>query len=216
MSFIPRVADISHWTDVEDLNETAKVGVWGIICKCTEGTNYVDPSYKTNRQKALDAGLLWGAYHFNNGADPHEQFDHFMSHAQVDDKTLMALDYEHNDASRSASNMSPDQMVEFLRYGEKTLGRKLVIYSGNYLKEAMPKLSKEDRVYVCQHRLWLAQYSSVAHLPIGFEKWWLHQYTGDGFGPTPHFVPGLGGEGDGLDLNRYEDDKNQLTLEWAS
>lgn len=216
MAFVPRIVDVSHWTDIDDLAETAEAGIWGIIAKATQGTYRIDPKYKRFKEETLANGMLFGAYHFNTGENPKKQVDFFLDVVKPDDKTLMALDYEKNEASRTATNMKPHQMVEFLRYGEEKLGRKMVIYSGNYLKEAIVKLPKEDRLYVCQHRLWLAHYSSKPKLPIGFERYWIHQYTGDGLGPEPHSVPGLGGEAGGLDLNVYDGTREQLIAEWAS
>lgn len=46
--------------------------------KVTQGTNYADPTYSTHRDKALAAGVLWGAYHFGTGADGVEQADFFL------------------------------------------------------------------------------------------------------------------------------------------
>jgi len=215
MNLIPRIADISHHTDVHDFHATANAGVWGIICKCTQGTSYIDKKYPLFRKQVLDAGMLWGAYHFNSGSNPETQVDFFIKHAQPDATTLMALDFEHNDASSSASNMTPDQMVRFLHYAENKLGRKLIIYSGNYLKEGIKRLNATDRTYVCQHKLWLAQYGSHANPPIGFMKYFMWQYTGDGLGPHPHFVPGIH-EGSGLDLNVYDGTREELTAEWAT
>lgn len=207
---VPRVVDISHYTKVSDMHKTAAAGIWGIICKTTQGTSIIDNSYVVNKKKTLDAGMLWGAYHFATNADPQKQLNFFLAHAQIDDNTLPCLDFEPN----QSGEMSGKQMVEFLHLGEKKLGRKFVIYSGNLIKEIIGDLSHEDQLYVCQHKLWLAQYASHATLPKGFKKYFLWQYTGDGAGPSPHSVPGLGGEGAGLDLNVYDGTKEELTAEW--
>src|SRR3990172_12463691 len=196
MVLVPRVVDISHWTTVNNLQKTKEAGIWGIICKATQGTSFIDDSYNRNREKTKKAGLLWGAYHFPTNDDVEEQLNHFLQVAQADDKTLMSLDYESNP---SGSSMSIENMVEFLVLAEKKLGRKLVIYSGNFLKEQIEDLSAADQLYVASHKLWLAHYSTRPTVPDGFEKYWIWQYTGDGLGPEPHSVPGLGGEAGGLD-----------------
>jgi len=208
---IPRVVDISHYTTVTDLKKTAAAGIWGIIAKCTQGTNNTDKTYLVNKKKTLDAGMLFGAYHFGEDDDPEEQLNNFLQHAQIDNKTLPCLDYE----DYPNSQMTPSQMVKFLRLGEQKVGRKFVIYSGNRLREDITKLSHDDQAYVCSHPLWHAQYSSRVTLPKGFTKYFLWQYTGDNVGPKPHSVPGLGGEA-GLDLNVYDGTRDELISEWVA
>jgi len=209
---VPRVVDISHYTTVSNFKKTANAGIWGIICKCTQGISMVDGTYLANRDKVWDAGMLWGAYHFATGHDPKKQVDHFLAHAAVDDRTLPCLDFEKNP---SGTSMNAEQMLEFLSYGERKIGRKFCIYSGNFLKEQLDDLSVADQLYICDHKLWLAQYSSLFKLPTGFTKYFLWQYTGDGMGPEPHTIPGLGGETGGLDLNVYDGTREQLIAEWT-
>jgi lysozyme len=205
--FVPRVVDVSHYSSITDLRKTAAAGIYGVICKCTQGTSNVDASYDDTRQKTLDAGMLFGAYHFGTDEDINEQLHHFLEHAKLDSSTLPCLDFEDY-----SSQMSAHQMVEFLRVGEKEVGRKFVIYSGNTLKEAVDELSEADLAYVCSHKLWLADYSN-SKLPKGFTKYWLWQYTGDGMGPGPHSVPGIAGNQQ--DLNVYDGTKEQLTADWV-
>ncbi len=206
---IPRVVDTSHYTTVTNLKKTAAAGIWGVITKCTQGTHIIDGSYHSIRNQTLDAGMLFGAYAFGENADGAAQCKYFLTHAVIDNKTLPCLDFE----TYPHSQMTPHQMVDFLSYGEKQLGRKFVIYSGNQLKEVIGDMSIADQLYICSHKLWLAQYGSKAILPEGFEKYFLWQYTGDGEGPHPHSVPGLGGSGQ--DLNIYNGTKEQLTAEWV-
>lgn len=215
----PRVCDIYHGDVVggngpalAGFKLAAASGLWGVIHKASQGSGYKDASYAPRRQAARGAGLLWGAYHFNDGSSVNTQIDNFFAAAKPDDTTLMCLDFEDN----PRSNMSVGMAVDFLHHAEAQLGRKLAVYSGNRLKETIGKLSKADRDYVCSHRLWLCQYGPRAVLPSGFAKYWLWQYTGDGIGQPPHFVPGItvpGGKG--IDLNVYNGTLEQLTKEWA-
>jgi lysozyme len=205
-----RVIDISHHNDVRDLGMAAASGIWGVIHKASQGRAYADPAYGQHRLAAENAGLLWGAYHFNTGDDPATQVDWFLRCAEPDESTLMVLDYEDN----RLSQMNIHQAVAFLRLLEKRMGRKGAIYSGNRLKETIGNLSSDDFDYLTSHRLWLAQYSAVARLPNGFRNWWLWQFTGDGVGPPPHHIPGIAGGG--IDINTYAGNKSQLELEWAA
>jgi lysozyme len=216
----PRVCDIYHGDVVggsgpaiDGFKAAAAAGLWGVIHKASQGSAYKDVSYAARRQAALDAGLLWGAYHFNDGSSVATQIDNFFAAAQPDDTTLMVLDFE--DWPRS--QMSPQQMLQFLKMGENRLGRKLTIYSGNRLKETLGQLAPDERAYVREHRLWLCQYGPKAALPPGFSSYFLWQYTGDGAGQQPHGIAGItvpGGKG--IDLNVYDGTQDQLKAEWAA
>ena len=209
--FIPRVVDISHYNTVRDLKQTAEAGIWGVIHKATQGRAYADPQYAAHRQAAAAAGLLWGAYHFNTGDRVDLQVDNFLTHADPDENTLLALDYEDN----RLSQMEIEDAVEFLHLVEKKTGRLAVIYSGNRLKEKIHELPVEDIDYLCAHRLWLAQYGTQPRLPAGFKKYWLWQYSGDGVGPQPHNVPGIVAGNGGLDMNVYAGAREELVADWA-
>jgi lysozyme len=213
--FVPRVVDIYHGDDVEDFHPAANAGVWGIIHKASQGTTYKDVAYDERRKLAAEVdGLLWGAYHFNTGENVSRQVDFFLKSAQPKDDTLMVLDYENN----KKSDMSAKQMVEFLHLLEQKLGRKGALYSGNKLKETIGQLNDSDFEYVKSHRLWICQYGPRVKLPQGFDSWWLWQFTGDGIGPMPHYVPGItvpGGKG--IDLNRVPDGvtREQFAATWS-
>lgn len=215
----PVVADIYHGDRVggsgpayDGFVQAKEAGILGIIHKSSQGLNFADRAYSRRRKDAERAGLLWGAYHFNTGDTVKYQVDHFLVSAEPDEKTLLALDFEDN----PRSNMTVQQAVEFLKIAEEKLGRKLVIYSGNRLKDSMRKLGKADQEYLAEHKLWLAQYGKRATVPSGFGRYFLWQYTGDGIGAFPHYVPGItvpGGRG--IDLNIYAGTTEELETEWA-
>src|SRR2546423_7691789 len=56
--------DVSHWNGSIDWSQVAASGERFVVMKATEGTGYVDPTYSSNRQGALAAGLVVTAYHF--------------------------------------------------------------------------------------------------------------------------------------------------------
>jgi GH25 family lysozyme M1 (1,4-beta-N-acetylmuramidase) len=175
-------------------------GVRGVIHKATQGDRYTDPRYRSRRKPAIDAGMLWGAYHFGDASDVSRQVDRFVDMAQPDETTLMALDWEEN----GDNTMSLDQARLFLALLGRLLGRKPVLYSGNTAKEKMG-----DHVYpfFSEHRLWLAQYGQTWKVQASWKKPWLWQYAESGH------VPGISGE---VDHNAYDGTPEQLAAEWAS
>jgi lysozyme len=215
----PRVVDTSHHNTVNDLSATAAAGVWGVIHKASQGSHYRDPDYAKRRTMAVKAGLLWGAYHFNDGSDVNAQVDNFLDAAAPDDDTLLVLDYEDVTDARGnrlpeSRQMSPQEMVEFLRLIEQRTGRKATIYSGNRLKENIGRLSSGDKAYVCQHKLWLCQYGPTAKLPEGFTSYFLWQFTDGHVGPQPHVIAGI--SGNGIDLNHFDGTHDELLSLWTS
>jgi lysozyme len=196
----PNVIDIYHGNIVHDFAALKAAGILGVIHKCTQGANYADPLYAIRRKLATDAGLLWGAYTFNTGEPVISQVNQFISHAEPDAQTLMCLDFEDN----PTSNMSLGQMRQFLQSAGTMLGRKLVLYSGNRIKDL---LGNQIDFTLGGHRLWLAQYGPVAKPQANWRLPWLWQYSEHGS------LPGTDGA---IDLDFYNGTAEQLAAEWAS
>ena len=194
----PNVIDIYHGNVVHDFAALKAAGVLGVIHKCTQGAGYADPAYAVRRKLATDAGLLWGAYSFNTGEDVATQVAEFISHAEPDASTLMALDFEDNPHSQ----MSIGQARQFLQLAGEKLNRKLVIYSGNRVKDL---LGLQVDLFLAQHRLWLAQYGPAAHVQPSWSAPWLWRYSENGR------LPGTDGA---VDLDFYGG--ANLAVEWAS
>lgn len=204
----PRVIDIYHLTscNAESFKRAKAAGLWGVIHKASQGTR-PDPKYALRRKWALDAGLLWGGYHFNDGDDYKAQADSFVRSLDPDGTTLAVLDYE-----IYKRNMDITSCVKFMRIVEDKLGKSCAIYSGDALKSNISKLGKDDFKYITGKRLWLAQYGPTAKLPRGFDKYFLWQYTGDGIGQEPHTIDGFG---PGQDMNVYNGTFEDLSTEWC-
>ena len=89
-----KVVDLYQGDRVQSFQKAADFGIWGIIHKATTGATGRDKKYKGRRSAAIDAGLLWGAYHWGTGVDVAKQVDNFLKAAEPDPQTLVALDYE--------------------------------------------------------------------------------------------------------------------------
>lgn len=194
----PNVIDIYHGNIVNDFAALKADGVQGVIHKCSQGAGYADPLYTVRRKQATDAGLLWGAYSFNTGESVQAQINEFFSHAEPDVNTLMALDFEDNPHSQ----MTLFQAKQFLDLADAKLGRKLVLYSGNRIKDL---LGAHADPFLGSHRLWLPQYGPIAKTQASWVSPWLWQYSESGK------LPGTAGA---IDLNLYTG--TNLAQEWAS
>lgn len=61
--------DVSHWNGTHD-------GTGPLFAKATEGRSYVDPQYARNRDRTLDRGDPFAAYHFLDPGSPADQARH--------------------------------------------------------------------------------------------------------------------------------------------
>ncbi|MGP0093065.1 MAG: glycoside hydrolase family 25 protein [Xanthobacteraceae bacterium] len=183
----PLVIDIYHGDVVNDFARAKAYGIVGVIHKASQGQSLggVDRAYATRRKLAAAAGLLWGAYHFMDLSDPEGQAQHFLSVADPDDRTLIALDWE----NVGGSSPTAEQARVFLERVAEATGRRPVIYSGNVAKE---RIAGKDEFFGA-HRLWLAQYGGSWKVQESWERPWLWQNNGDNSGPGPHRIPGVEG-----------------------
>jgi GH25 family lysozyme M1 (1,4-beta-N-acetylmuramidase) len=182
----PLVIDIYHGDVVKSFTQVKAAGILGVIHKATQGGGIVDHAFSTRRKQILDAGLKFGAYHFFDfTASASHQADFFLSVAEPDADTLIALDWE------NVGNKEPsaDLARAFLEEIETKLNRKAVIYSGNVAKEQI----RGNDAYFGAHKLWLCQYGATWKVQESWSAPWLWQNNGDGSGPGPHTIPGIAG-----------------------
>ena len=85
--------DISSWQQVGAGDNGADF----VICKATEGTEYVDPTCDKHYQRAKSQGKCLGVYHFArpSATSAREQADFFVKHCQGYIKeAILVLDWE--------------------------------------------------------------------------------------------------------------------------
>ncbi|HEU4388166.1 MAG TPA: glycoside hydrolase family 25 protein [Blastocatellia bacterium] len=199
------VIDISHHNANPDFQQAAAAGIVGVIHKATQGTTFKDSAYETNRQKAIAAGLLWGAYHFGVGGNGAGQADFFLQTVKPGPDTLLVLDYEPN---TQGATMSLDDARAFVNQVNTQIGRFPGLYSGSLIKE---KLGNNTDPILSQCFFWLAQYGSNAVVPPNWPTWTLWQYTDGNLGPQPHSVPGIGN----CDRDKFNGDLAGLKRLWG-
>lgn len=190
-------------------------GVVGIIHKATQGSAVTDPMYGARRKMVNDAGLLWGAYHFNTGAPVKIQAQHFLDTAKPDARTLLCLDFEDNPNSQ----MSLEQAIQFLDIIDHVTGNYCWIYGGNRIKETIGHETPAQRAFLAKHPLWLCQYGPVARLidengkSLPWAEQTLWQFTGDGVGPEPHSIPGIVNQG--IDISIFNGNADAIGSAWV-
>jgi len=181
------VIDISHHNTITNWQSVVNDGVVAVVHKATEGRDYRDKEYHGRKQKAADVGLLWGSYHFSSSTNPLLQVENYLSYADPQPGELICLDYE---PSSSGTNMSYDQIVEFVELIHKELGRYPVIYGGHLLREATRNVTNS---ILSKCPLWYARYASAPFgVPSLWQDWSLWQYTDGNIGQQPHKVRGIG------------------------
>jgi lysozyme len=176
----------------------AGAGIVGVIHKATESSSYVDPTYAPRRQQAINAGLLWGAYHFLRPGDMVQQANYFLANAKPDHQTLLAADHED-------SGVSLDDLKLFLQTIRVTVDQMPILYSGFLIKEQIGSTVDPE---MANYALWLAQYTSgqPSWPTATWPSWWLWQYTDQGT------IAGVSGN---VDLNTYPHSAHQLRREWS-
>jgi lysozyme len=221
------VIDLSHMVTVTDFVSVRRSSnILGVVHKASEGGDWVDPSYGVRRSQAEAAGLLWGAYHYGthqySGA---QQAAAFLAAARPGPATVMALDFEPNDANwRNTMNLA--QAEAFVQAVYQATGRLPLVYthpnwangersgrSGVKLREAVTSQSILAR---CD--LWLADYREEPEVPFAWAQrgWRLWQYAGDeteadaAYGSVPRAVAGVSH----CDRNLFAGDTNALYRFW--
>jgi GH25 family lysozyme M1 (1,4-beta-N-acetylmuramidase) len=220
MTFAIKVIDISHHQtglrgQAIDFSAIKSAGVLGVIHKASQGVDIVDKMYTQRRQAALDAGLLWGAYHFATADDADEQVKRFLDAARPDASTLMALDHERQLPPKQDDCLDLAGARAFLESLRDQLGGIMPkMYSGNLIKE-QTNADDSQNDFFGDVPLWLCQYAPKAKLPDAWENYWLWQFSGDGVASRGLHVPGIS-DGDKLDMNTFDGSDEELAAQWAA
>jgi lysozyme len=199
------VIDISHHNGNVNLNKAKEDGIVGVIQKATQGQSGSDPTYNTNRTKAENAGLLWGAYHFATGSDGVKQAENFLSVVGDNKDVLLVLDFEPNPTGPS---MTLEEARAFVTHINEETGRFPGFYSGHFIKQLLG--SNTDPI-LSQCWFWLAQYGPTPVVPPNWETWTMWQYTDGAIGPQPHQVSGVGR----CDRDKFNGNLTQLKKLWT-
>ena len=183
--------DVSNNLGNIDFNAVKNSGVEVVYIKATEGKSYKDPYLIQNYQRAKQAGLKVGFYHYswNHGAEGARWFYNTIKDLSYDCK--LALDIEQtNNLGKSTITQ---KCIEFLEELERLTGKQTIIYT--YTSFARENLDSK----LSKYPVWIAEYgvSNPHSNPIWGTNWAGFQYSESGN------IPGING---GCDLNNFKEE----------
>ena len=174
--------DISNFQKNINLNEVRSAGYEVCYIKATEGQTYIDPLLMQNYNKAKDAGLNIGFYHFIHSYDDGATQAKFMLNKinNLDYNCRIAIDIEVTD--NQSSEVINKCIEDFAREVTKQTGHYPIIYTN--LSFAKDHLSSNLKKY----GLWLAEYGvknpSTSTLWGNDLTGWQYSENGDFTGST--------------------------------
>jgi GH25 family lysozyme M1 (1,4-beta-N-acetylmuramidase) len=193
---------MSHWNDMPTHVHgfRRRTGLIGIIHKATQGTDFIDDTYVPRRAIAAGQSLLWGAYHYMAAGNAAAQAAYFLSTAQPDAGTLLAVDHE--DPTVPISDLR-----EFCAAVTTAApAHKLVIYSNNVIQEQLAGVADPD---LGQYRLWHAEITSgtPTWASATWPKFWIWQYSKSTI---------LSGTSTPIDFSTYIGSRADLASDWVN
>lgn len=185
--------DVSVWQGDIDFEQVFEAGYTVAYIRVSAGSDYADPNFRENYEKAKNAGLRVGFYHYMSARTVTEAraeavfFAGLIRNLQSDCKP--AMDYEYF----SGLSIPEIQRVAlaFLEEAERQTGLKMVIYSDSY--NAQYTFTSSELI---SYPLWVADYSTDNPPVGGFGNWDGFQYRDNGR------VPGINGN---VDLDYFKE-----------
>lgn len=152
--------DISRYQGRIAFDKVRKDGIEFAIQKCTQGVDYIDPTYQTNKNGARNNGVLFGSYHFANGGDPIKEAQWFVKCVgDIREGELLALDWEINHANPIT------WCKKFLDEVSRLVGFKPLLYTNSarlYAHDWSPIINSN-------YGLWVANYGLNICTTLGRE-----------------------------------------------
>ena len=163
------------------------------MAKATEGTGYSDPTFATNYEGMLDAGMIRGAYHFAQPeSDAATQAQFFVSTVRsaggFNGTNTMQLVLDLEDSNGLGTSAVWSWVQEFVSSIKSLTGRPPIIYTGYYFWR--DNVGNPTDNLDCP--LWIAAYSSSPSIPDAWSSigWAFWQYNDNGA------IPGISGDVD--------------------
>jgi hypothetical protein len=154
--------------------------------KITEGINYVNPKWVSQRDNARAHDLVVGYYHFARPGNMVTQADYFLSKVTLQSGDVLAFDWED-------SGVSSAQKDAWIAYVQGKTGHRVVLYCNTSFWKNLDKSSYAG------DGLWIATGGIQAGSPPVQSSWLIHQYSTAG----------------NLDHNVAQFDDRAAMLAWA-
>jgi lysozyme len=203
--------DISKWNGNWNAEKAKQAGAAFVFVKSSQAT-YTDPQFKLNWQKAKDAGILRGAYHYLDYTKPAaDQANYFADLLQDDPGELPpVIDYEH-----AVADNNPATALGYLKTWLDEVTKRTELFADATIKVPMVYTGwgfwgsygeQTNKDYWIKFPLWVAHYttSSAPLLPTAWPIWNFWQFTGKGPGEA------FGSESLSIDMNRFNGTMNEL------
>lgn len=147
--------DVSNWQGHINYAEVKASGIEIVYIKSSQGSNIVDPYFRTNYDNAKANGLNIGFYHYvvaRSEADAIKEAEYFSSVISgTSPNCKLAMDFE------NFGNLSKDEINAisrtFLAKVKEITGKDMIIYSDAY--NAKHTFDKE---LASNYPLWIAEY----------------------------------------------------------
>lgn len=200
-----QIVDLSHY-DWEkgtalDFKKAALAGIGGVIYKATEGATYQDQYFIKTRQTVLDAGLLFGVFHFCTAAAPDSQVQNFLDTTTPDANTLVCVDFEHNDPHPDNTTTAEIGRTVLQSVRDK-LNRIPTLYTGALMYDLFGETPQPD---LSAYPLWWSEYQCAApKLHPTWQSYKLWQFS------EQQNIPGLGA----CDCSVFNGDMTALRTYW--
>lgn len=193
--------DISKWDGVWDANKSKNAGMQFAYVKSSQAV-FTDPLFSANWQKAKEAGILRGAFHFLDYTRPaKDQANYFADLLDKDRGELPpAIDFEQRRPDNNAA-VARGYMREFAEQ-LKARSYKPIVYTG----PAFWVEYGEKTAYWANYPLWIAHYTTAAGptVPDPWMRWLFWQFTVKGQGEI------YGTQSQSVDVNRFDGTMDDL------
>ena len=195
--------DVSKWNGNWDAHKAKAAGAQFVFVKSSQAC-FSDQRFDENWQKAREAGLLRGAYHYLDYTKPAlDQAKYFCNLLKEDPGELPAVvDFEQA-RDDSNINLPKNFLRQFVEYLQSD-GRMPIIYTS----PAFWKTYGDSSTYWYQFPLWIANYtlSAAPIVPPPWLSWEFWQFSKKGPGQL------FGSEALDIDINRFNGSLEELHL----
>lgn len=172
--------DVARYQENVDFQAARSAGIHFVFMKATEGKDYIDPNFRVNWERARDAGMPRGAYHFMTWCSlASEQAAWFVQNVPSDPSSLPpVLDLEWNNYSSCKTKPNRADALEKIRLMleamERHTGKLPIIYTDmNFHRDVL-----EGEYF--PNTFWLRSTAAEPHERYKNRPWTFWQYTQTG------------------------------------